>query len=180
MGTKGHERTTSPPSPGRPLSCLPPSFLSSSSFSSFRFLFVQAHSNKDLLFPLYFKPSLICHSSWQGLPHVHSFPMCFLPRPSLQSKPATNPLMVPALIISCSPCTRLFHYGLTRMWGGAWLPGMVSSNLGAALPSPHASCPLPFCSRRPLLVFSWRKPKSWRAIGSHVPLMLILFLIINH
>lgn len=110
-----------------------------------------------------------------------TFPGAFLPRPSLQSKPATNPLMVPALITGCSPCTRLFHYWSHRNVGGAWLPGspgMFSANLGA-LPSPHTSCPLPFCSRRPLLVFSWRKPKSQRANGSRVPLMLILFLTIN-
>lgn len=176
MGTKGHERTTSPR--GRPLSCLPPSFLSSSSFSSFRFLFVQAHSNKDLLFR--FTSSLSASVIHPG----RTFPCAFLPGPSSQSKPATNPLTVPvpALIIGCSPCTRLFHYRSLRNVGGAWLPGspgMVSANLGT-LPSPHASCPLPFCSRRPLLVFSWRKPKSRRAIGSRVPLMLILVLIINH
>lgn len=142
MGTKGHGRTTSPRD--RPLSCLPPSFLSSSSFSSFRFLFVQAHSNKDLLFLFYFKPSLICHSSWQGLPRVHSFLPRVLPRPSLQSKPATNPLTVPALIISCFPLHPALSLSSHRNVGGAWLPGspgMVSANLGAALPSPHASCP---------------------------------------
>lgn len=176
MGTKGHERTTSPQ--GRPLSCLPPSFLSSSSFSSFGFLFVQAHSNKDLLFLLYyFKPSLKLSFILAG-PSLGAF----LPLPSLQSKPATNLLTVPALIISCSPCTGSFTIVSQECGGGAWLPGspgMVSANLGA-LPSPHASCPLPFCSRRPLLVFSWRKPKSRLAIGLRVPLMLILFLIINH
>lgn len=112
MGTKGHERTTSPQ--GRPLSCLPPSFLSSSSFSSFGFLFVQAHSNKDLLFLLYyFKPSLKLSFILAG-PSLGAF----LPLPSLQSKPATNLLTVPALIISCSPCTGSFTIVSQECGGG--------------------------------------------------------------
>lgn len=61
-------------------------------------------------------PSSVIHPG-RAFPMCIPSPCAFLPRPSLQSKPATNPLTVPALIISCSPCTWLFHYGLTRMWG---------------------------------------------------------------